>query len=241
MNVVWTLARREWLSLLCTPLAYAVLAVFSLVSGLLFLANFGAGAPASLRGVAEGLIWLGAVLVPALAMRSLSEERHRGTLERLMTMPLGEWQLVVGKWLALMGLLALLGLPLLVQWSVLAVTATPAPSVGEAVAILTGLLLVGGLFASIGVAASAATENQVVAWVVAVFLTGMLTFGLFVLADAEPVPPALGEAARFANVNLRFQAAARGVLDARDAIFFLSTTATSLFVAVRVLESQRWR
>ena len=241
MSVLWTIARREWLSLLCSPLAYVVAAVFALTAGLLFLAGFGAGEPASLRDVAGGLVWLAAVLVPALSMRSLSEELHRGTIERLMTLPIGEWQLVLGKWLAVMGLLVVLGLPLLVQWGVLAVYAEPPPDAGEALGAAIGLLSVAAVFAAIGVAASAGTENQVIAWVVGVFITGMLTFGLFFLAEAEPVPPRLGAVARFANVNARFEAAARGVLDARDLLFFISTTAAFLFLAVCVLGLRRWR
>ncbi|BAM03542.1 ABC transporter permease [Phycisphaera mikurensis] len=236
--VTATLARRELASLFCSAVAYAVLAVFALATSLLFLADFQPGAAASLTPLFESVVWLLVFLAPALSMRLLSEEYARGTVERLATWPVSEAQVVVAKWAATVAFLAVLGTPLLAHAGVLEWFADPDP--GPLFTGLAGLLAVASLYAAIGLAASAATASQAVAFLVAVLVICLLTFGLYFLADAGFVPPAVGAVMRAGNVNARFSGFARGLVDLQDAAYFAAGTTLALFAAVRLLESRRW-
>lgn len=239
MSRLLTIARRELGSLFGSPVAWVVGALYAAGAGLVFLAGFGAAEPATLRTVFEASVWLAVFGVPAVCMRALSEELSRGTIERLMTLPVAEWELVVGKWLGLLGFLVTLALPLAAQVLLLEMYAEP--PYGATLAAAVGLLLVVALFAAITLAVSATTENQVIAFGGSVFVISVLTFVLYFLPDAEFIPLRLGQAARYANVNARFAGFARGVIALPDLVFFVSLTAAFLFVAVRLLESRRWR
>ena len=239
MSRLFTVARRELASLFCSPVAWVVGALYAAAAGLVFLSGFGAAEPATLRAVVEASVWLGIVGVPAVCMRSISDELARGTIERLMTLPIAEWELVVGKWLGLLAFLCTLALPLVAHAIVLELYADPDP--GPLLTAAVGLLLVVGLYAAIALAASASTENQVIAFGGGVFLIAVLTLVLYFLPDAEFVPIWLATAARYANVNARFVGFARGVVSLPDVTFFVTAAGLFLFIAIRVLESRRWR
>lgn len=238
LSLVALLARRELASLFCSAVAYAVLAVFAFSSSLLFLADFQPGAEASLTRLLDAVVWLLVFLAPALSMRLLAEEYARGTVERLATWPVSETQVVVAKWAATVAFLGVLGSPLVIHAGVLEWFADPDP--GPLVTGLVGLLAVASLYAAIGLAASAATASQAVAFLVAVLAICLLTFGLHFLADASFVPPAVGSVMRSGNVNARFEGFARGLVDLQDVVYFAAGTALALFVAVRLLEARRW-
>lgn len=234
-----TLARRELASLFCSPIGYVVLALFALGSSLVFYVGFAPGNHATMRVTYGGVVWLLVFLAPAISMRLLSEELSRGTIERLMTSPVNDTQVVLGKWLAALGFFAVLLLPLLAHVAVLEVTADP--DLGPIVTGWFGLLLVGGLYLAIGTFASAATENQIIAFLLTVFVICGLTFLLYFLPEAEFVPPRVRSAMFYANVNRRFEGFNKGLLDVRNVVYFISTTALFLFLAVKLLESRRWR
>ncbi len=172
-------------------------------------------------------------------MRLISDEVRTGTLERLMTSPVSDAAVVVGKWLAAVAFLVVLLAPLLVQAAVLEWFADPDP--GPIATGFVGLVLVGGLYLAIGVAASAATENQVIAFLLTVFVICMFTFLLFFLPEQGFVPPAARSAMYYANVNTQFADFNRGLIDVRNFVYFVSMTGLFLFVAVKLLESRRWR
>ena len=238
LSVTCSLARRELASLFSSAVAYAVLGVFALATSLLFLADFQPGAAASLTPLLDAVVWLLVFLAPALSMRLLSEEYARGTVERLATWPVSETQVVVAKWAATVAFLAVLGTPLLVHAGVLEAFADP--DRGPLVTGLLGLLAVGSLYAAVGLAASAATASQAVAFLVAVLVICLLTFGLYFLADASFVPAEAGAVMRAGNVNARYAGFARGLVDLQDVAYFAAGTAFALFVAVRLLEARRW-
>src|SRR6476660_6105016 len=133
------LARRELLALFYSPIAWVVLAVFSLGTSLWFVKGLRPGDEATLRPVLEfATLWMLPSLAPAVSMRLLSEEFRTGTFEKLMTSPLSDTQVVVGKWLAALGFLAVLMLPLLAQLFTLEAVANP--DYGPALTGLAGLL-----------------------------------------------------------------------------------------------------
>lgn len=234
-----TIARRELSSLFFSPIAYVVLALFSLGSALVFFTQYQVGAEATLRGTFAGLIWLLIFLAPAISMRLLSEELRSGTMETLATAPLRDAQIVLGKWLGAMGFFAVLLLPVLALAGLLELTAEP--DYGPILAGLVGLLLVGGFYTAIGIFASSLTENQIIAFLLTIFIICLFTFLLFFLPHAAFVSNAWRQVMLYANVNAQFDDFGKGLIDLRGVVYFLSGTALFLFAAVVSLESRRWR
>ncbi|MEM8738005.1 MAG: ABC transporter permease [Planctomycetota bacterium] len=239
MNPVFTILRRELFGLFCSPIGYVVLALFALGSSMVFYVGFAPGNHATMRVTYSGVVWLLVFLAPAISMRLLSEEMARGTLEKLMTGPVTDLQIVLGKWLAALAFFVVLLLPLLAHVAVLELTADPDP--GPIVTGWVGLLFVGALYLAIGTFASAATENQIIAFLLTVFIICGLTFLLYFLPDAGFFSPRVRSALYYANVNRQFEDFNKGLIDLRNFVYFASATAFFLFLAVKLLESRRWR
>lgn len=240
MNQMLTIAKRELQSLFFSPIAYFVLALFALGTTLLFLLGFEPGQPATMERPFSGLIWLMILLVPPISMRLISEELRSGTIETLMTSPLSDTQLVMGKWFGAVGFfLVLILVPMVVLMVVLEWNGRP-----EYFPIFTGLaglILAGGLYLAIGTFASAITQNQIIAFLLTVCIICLLTLLLYFLPTASFVGPDLAAALIFLNVNHRFEDFARGLVDLTNVIYFVSGTGLFLFLAVIVLQSRRWR
>jgi ABC-2 type transport system permease protein len=172
------------------------------------------------------------LLIPAITMRLLAEERGSGTLELLITMPVRDWEVVVGKFALLA---VLIGLTLSYAFCVSLVGPIDK---GPAYAGYLGLLLMGGAYAGIGVMASALTRNQIVAFILAFGIS----FLFYILGQVlQVVPPALQPLLSFLSMSVHFESIGRGVLDSRDVLFYLSVTAISLVIATVSLESRKWK
>ena len=236
---VLTIAKRELTSLFYSPIAYVVLGVFAIVSTLLFLMHYGPGEPADLRGQSQWIVWLMVFLVPAISMRLVSEEYRSGTIEPLMTAPVSDSQVIVGKWLGAMGFVLVLLSPLLVHVLLLEFTANP--DYGPIFTVILGLIAVGGFYLAIGTFASAATQNQIIAFLITVFITGFLTIGLYALSQWSIVTGPVREAMFFLNVDRQFDDFSKGLIDTSNFVYFLSGIGFFLFLAVMLLQSRRWR
>ncbi len=240
MNQTIAIARRELTSLFFSPIAYVVLGLFALGTTMLFLQGFRPGQPASLQSTFFAIVWLAIFLVPAISMRLLSEEFRSGTIETLMTAPVSDAQVVLGKWLGAMGFFAVLLLvPVLVF--VVLLEATGTPDYGPILTGVVGLLLVGGLYLAIGTFTSAATENQIIAFIVCTFMICLLTFATFFLSRAGFLSAAVKEVLLYMSVNNQFDDFAKGLIDVTNFVYFLSGIALFLFLAVLLLQSKRWR
>ena len=239
MSKTLVIAKRELSSLFFSPVAYVALVVFALVSSLFFVRSFYPGLPAEMRAEFLAVTWLLVFIVPALSMGLLSEEIQSGTLELLMTSPLSDVQVVVGKWLGALGFLFVLLTPLLVHAAVLELTA--APDYGPIFSGLLGLVLLGALYLAIGLTVSAATQSQFIALVVTILIIGFLSIGLTLLSVAGWVPYWLREAMYFVNTFEQYADFAKGLINTSNFVFFLSATALFLFFAVLLLQSRRWR
>jgi len=236
MQNIFAICKREFASYFNSPVAYLVVSVYIILSGSLFFNELFLQGQADMRGffgIAPLLLF---IIVPFLTMRLLAEERAQGTLELLLTMPVTDWQVVLGKYLAAMGLLTVLTLlptPFAVSVSLLG----PLDK-GATVAAYSGMLLMCGAYAAIGLMASALTKSQIVAALVALFIG----FGLYIFGSLMPIlPPDLANLANALSINSRFQSIARGVLDTRDVLYFVTLSAGCLLVAQAGLESRRWR
>jgi ABC-2 type transport system permease protein len=169
-------------------------------------------------------------------MRSFSEEFKAGTIEYLATLPIKDYEIVWGKYLASLGWLAMLIAFTLPYTIILFIIGRP--DIGQLVASYIAIIGLGALFTAIGVWASALTRNQVVAFIVSFFIC----FLLFMLdRAAEFIPAPLGTFIREMGVNAHFETMARGVLDTRDLFYWLSGTVFFLTAALAVMNSRRWR
>jgi len=231
--------QRELLSLFCSPIGYVVITGFLLVTGVIVLRAgvFGPGRPATLRDVFFWTPFVLTFVVPAISMRTLAEEYRTGTIETLMTAPLSDFQMVLGKYLASLIFYLIMTAPTLVYLILMEIFGNP--DWGAALAAYLGLLLVGMSFTAFGVFASSLTHNQIVAWIAgAVPLLLFACLGFFMV---DMVEGRLRQVLQQINVMARFGQFTRGQVESDAVVFFLATTALFLFLTVKVVESRRWR
>lgn len=185
--------------------------------------------------------WVFLFLVPAVTMRSFSEERRTGTIELLLTKPLTEMQLVLAKYIAAVILIVFALLPTLVYWYSLNELAMPKGNLdtGGIIGSYIGLLLLACCFGAIGVFASSITENQVVAFMIAVFLCFFLYLGFDLVASFDSFGSLEGPI-KAIGIQDHYASLSRGVVDLRDVLYFIGTIAVFLLLTRTALQSRRW-
>ncbi len=244
MTQILNITRREIAGFFHSPIAYVVMAVFALLGAFLFFESFEPGRASSdvMRYSFLRVVQVCVFLVPALSMRLIAEEFRSGTIETLMTSPVSDLQAVTGKWLgALAFYAAMLAVPLIAIIGMVLIHSQPHPGYGQMLVGIAGLLMVGGMYLAVGLFASACTQNQIVAWIIAVLIIGLLTFLMDYVAQAGWASNALKDIADFVNVNQQAHEFAKGIASLAGAIYFVSVTCFFLFLAVKTLESRRWR
>jgi ABC-2 type transport system permease protein len=245
MRTTWVISKREFAAYFGSPLAYTVTFFFLLGLGMFFFYGVfyqDVGWPFYLRKVASldnmfnasHLLFL--FLIPALTMRLFAEERRSGTLELLTTLPVRDIEVVLGKYFAAFGYLAVVLLLTLIY--PLYVSTLGDLDWGAVFAGYVGLALVGLGYLAIGVFASSLTQHQVVAFVVALFIA--LPF-FFLHKVSFLFGTGLGNVLDFLAFRPHFDGIARGVLDSGDILYFLGVSAIFVFLAHRLLGSRRWR
>jgi ABC-2 type transport system permease protein len=235
LHSILPIYQREIRSYFNSPIAYVVIVVFLAIVGwfytnTLFLANV-----ASIATVFEVVPWVFIGFVPAITMRLLAEEKKTGTIELLTTKPIMDVEIVLGKFLAAWTLVAATLAPTLIY--VLAIIPIGDIDLGPVFTGYLGLLLMGGVYVGIGIFASSLTENQIVAFLV----TLLLVLGLF-LVDKMLLflPDTLATTLEFLSVDHHFSSIARGVIDTRDILYFLSALGFSLLLTTYSLERRKW-
>lgn len=247
MSKTLVLARRELAGYFFSPLAYVVGAVFLVFCGSVFFfglrplaaidAIFKPGSPSSLRSLFEVMAWAMTAVAPLLTMRLISEEFNTGTIETLMTAPVTDTEVILGKFLGVM-VFYLAMLATTVAYLVLLLI-YGGPDTGVAVSGYIGMVLLGAAFLSVGVFASTLTRLQVVAGIVAIaILAGSVAIAYLLTIFG---PEGVNYVASRLNAMTYFKDFARGVFDTRGAVFFISVTCLFLFLSVKSLESRRWR
>ncbi len=241
MRNVWIVARRELGGYFTTPVAAVFIVIFLALQGVLTfnLGNFFERNQADLGPFFNFLPWVFLLLIPAITMRLWAEERRLGTIELLLTLPITQGQAVVGKFLAAWAFCAI-ALALTFPF-VITVNFLGKPDNGVIATGYFGGLLVAGAFLSIGSALSAATKNQVIAFVLAVavcFLFAVASYPLVTDFIAK-TSPSLAEIVRRLSVAERFQGFTRGVVSLRDLIFFISFIGFWLFLNTVIVEHRK--
>ena len=236
MSGVCAVFKREFAAYFATPLAYVFIVIFLFAMGAFtfYIGRFYDTGIAEL-GVFFGYHpWLYLFLVPAIGMRLWAEERRSGTIELLLTLPIPTWASVLGKFLAAW---AFIGVALALTFPIwLTVNYLGDPDNGVIFASYVGSFLMAGAYLAIAAAISATTSNQVIAFVVSVVVCFLFTIaGAPLVVDVfeawAPLP--LVEAISSFSFLTHFQAIARGVIDLRDLVYFLSLIA--LFLGMNVV------
>ena len=237
MHNTLTIALKEVRTYVASPVAYVIACVLLALTGYYFAAGVSAPfAEASIRGYLLPSTFIMVVIAPMLTMRLLAEEQKMGTVELLLTAPVRDHEVVLGKFAAsfaiIVGTLALtLYYVILLYWF-------GDPDTGPVLSGYLGFLLYSAAAISIGIMASSLTSNQIVA--------AVLGFGiLLILVSIDQISPLLtgipAQVLLELSLSNHFQDFARGIIDTGDVIYYLSVTALFLFLAVRSLESRRWR
>lgn len=235
---VLTLARRELGAYFLSPMAYIIGAMFVLATGLFFFYRvFTPGNEASLRPLFEMMAYAMIAAGPMLTMRLMSEEYRSGTIETLMTAPLRDSEVILGKFLGVMGFYLALLACTVVFMALMVIYGQP--DAGVAIVGYAGMILLGAAYLAVGLLASTMTRYQVIGALVGIVVLAF--FGalmpLVVAYGGEP----WNYVAQKLNAMTYFTDFARGVLDTRGVVFFLGATAMALFLSVKILESRRWR
>jgi len=232
---VLAIFRRELRSYFNSPVAYVVIVVFLAIIGWFFTSNLFLMNVASLRVVFELVPLVFLFFIPAITMRLLAEERKSGTLELLTTKPVQDLEIVLGKFLAAWALLAAALLPTLLYLVTMLFLGSIDP--GPVLTGYLGLLLMGAVYIGIGIFASSVTENQIVAFILSFLIILMLFLFDKVLMY---VPEGLASTLEFLGIDYHFGNIARGVIDTRNVIYFLSLLGFSLYLATVSLERRKW-
>ncbi|MDY0297019.1 MAG: ABC transporter permease subunit [Acidobacteriota bacterium] len=234
MKQIFNIFRKELSSYFVSPIAYIVIAIFLVVTGWFFFSTFFLYNQASMRGFFSLLPLIFAFVVPAVTMKLFSEEFNRGTHEMMMTLPLSQVEVVMGKFLAALGFILVMLLPTIVYAVTISTMGDldPGPVVGG----YLGAVLLGGLFAAIGLFASSLTRNQIIAFIIAMAICFFLTLidkMLFFL------PKGMLNVMSYLGADYHFRNIARGVLDSRDLLYFISMTFIALYGTQLVIQERK--
>jgi ABC-2 type transport system permease protein len=186
--------------------------------------------------------WVFLIFIPAVTMRSFSEEKKTGTIELLLTRPLSDLQIVLAKYLAGLTLVLVSLLPTLIYYytvHVLSATKVNGVDTGGMWGSYIGLFFLGAAFVAIGIFASAISENQVIAFIVALLLCFFSFIGFDFIAESG-VFGKYGAFLKSLGINDHYLSMSRGVVDTRDLIYFVSITAIFNLLTKLVLESRKW-
>ena len=229
--------RKEMGAYFNSTVAYITLVVFLLISGWFFASSFFLVGESDLRGLFSIIPVIYLFFIPAVSMGLIAREMSSGTIELLVTLPLDDWEVVLGKYLAVVALIAVGLLYTFFHFITLAAVGTNI-DVGAIFTGYLGLLLVGGVYASAGIFCSAVTGNQITAFILSfliVFIFFMMDKVLFF------VPGFLTALLQYVSIDYHLTNISRGVIDSRNVIYFFSLISLFLILAVRILEMRKWR
>ncbi|MCH7994780.1 MAG: ABC transporter permease subunit [Planctomycetes bacterium] len=239
MRNVVTMAQHEIGAYFLSPIAYAVSAIFLFSAGLAFgLGTVTQGGEASMRGLFDfWIILILAFVLPMLTMRLMSEELRSGTIETLMTAPITEAEVVLGKFLGAFAFFVILLASLLVFPIMLGRYGSL--DLGLLTCHYIGLLLLGALYISVGLFFSTMTKHQVISVLASFTLLALMTFASHALA--QQTEGWIKVLLQQLSIRTHFQDFVRGTLDLNHLVFFVTTTAFFLFISVKTLETRRWQ
>lgn len=237
MRTVRAVAWKEIQIFFLSPTAYIVGLIFLALTGFFFTLDLGDPFPeATLSPFFQWTVVIFILLAPALTMRLIAEEAKLGTIELLLTSPVRDWEVVIGKYVA--SLVFFLALMTMTGFYVILLFVYASPDPGPIYAGYLGLALYGAASLSVGMLTSTLTSNQIVAAVVAM---GILLVLFFTNQASDVIGGLPGEIIVELGMKTHFDDFDRGVIDTKHIVYYLSVIAFFLFLSVRALESRRWR
>ena len=238
MKNVLTIVDKEIRAYFSSPLAYAALFLFLLISGFSFNYSVYKENSSGMLSIFLVMIYLLILIIPAITMHLFAEERKSGTIELLMTYPIQDWEVVLGKFFA--GFMLFMGMLILTFHFPVFLFMWGNPDPGAVFAGYLGMILLGATFLSIGLLATSLTSSPNVAFMIgagilfAFFLLGRI---VIVIAGAGPVANFLA----YVSLIEHFRNFTMGIINSKDIVFFLSVIFFMLFASIRVVEIRRWR
>jgi ABC-2 type transport system permease protein len=234
--------KKEFNSFFASPIAYLVIGVFLLINGLfLFIFNddfniLNAGF-ADITPFFYLAPWIFLFLIPAITMKSFADEFNTGTIELLKTKPVSDWQIVLGKFVASLLLVITAIIPTFIYVYTVYKLGNPIGNIdfGSTIGSYIGLLFLAATYTSIGLFTSTLSKNQIVAFILGIFITFFLFFGFDAIATS------FGNSSltiKNIGINEHFKSISRGVIDTRDLIYFVSVTIFFLFLTKTRLENE---
>ncbi len=236
MRNVLAIARRELGSYFGSPLAYVVTAAFLVINGVFFYLNVFFGQQATIQPVVQTILTIFLLLTPVLSMRLLAEEQRTGTLELLLTAPVRDGEVVLGKYLAGLGFVGVMLALTLVYPAILFLLGSP--DRGVVLGGYLAMVLFAAAAMALGLLASSLTQNQIVAAVIA-FAFLLVLWVMDGLANV--FGGKAGEILSYLALYPHFNDLTRGVVDTKDVVYYLSLVVGALFLTARSLEARRWR
>jgi ABC-2 type transport system permease protein len=234
MNKICKILAKELKSYFISPIAYIVIAIFLLITGWFFFSTFFLYNQASLRNFFALLPIIFAFIIPAVTMRLFSEEINIGSYEILMTLPLTFTEVIVGKFLAAVAFVMIMLLPTLSYTVTIALLGKL--DLGPIIGGYIGAIFLGALFSAIGLLASALTRNQIIAFIIGMSICFALTLidkMLFFL------PESLLGVLQNLGADFHFQNIAKGIIDSRDILYFVSVSFVALYAGNLVMQGKK--
>ncbi|MBI3738958.1 MAG: ABC transporter permease subunit [Chloroflexi bacterium] len=248
MRNIWTIARREYNHFFASPIAYVVAFAVLLIVGAIFalvildasqsaFGGFGAPPAPDMRAVVWWFNFMIILSAPALTMRLISEEHRMGTVELLLTAPIRDWELVIGKWLG--GFLFMLTIIAVTLIYPLILNGLEKPGIdqGQMMSAYLGLILLSAALLGLGVGISSLFNNQIAAFfatlAVFIFLTWIVSF-------LSQISPGGKDVFAYLSMNTHFDSLNSGAINLSDLVYFLSLTVLGLFTGAVAVEFRRW-
>ena len=237
MNNILAIMRKELKSYFNSPIAFIVIAVFLIISSWIFFyygdyAFFDRGI-SDIRGLFQYSSIVLLFFAPALSMRLIAEEKYNGTLELLVTMPIDDHEIVIGKYLSTLVIYLIMLVGMLI--TPLTVMSIGNPETGIIFTSYIGFFFLGAAYFAIGTAASAFTKNQIVAFIVTFLILGVL----YLIGGAVSSGP-LAQVVEAISIHGHFENFFKGIIDIRDFVYFISIIALSLYIASTALTSRKF-
>jgi ABC-2 type transport system permease protein len=249
---ILAIAHKELRSYFSSPMAYIIIGFFALPFGVFFylyldafvrqgmqMAEMGGSMNVNqqvIRYVLQNASVIILFIMPMITMRTYAEEKRSGTIELLLTSPVTDLEIILGKFFGALGLYVAMLLVTLLYIAILFVYGNP--EWRPLVACYLGLLLMGGAFLSLGLLISSTTNNQIVAGIVSFIVFLMLWIvGWF----ADTAGPIMGTITRYLSITEHFDDFSKGIIDTKHVIYYLSLITLGLFLTAKSVDSERWR
>ncbi|NOQ85668.1 MAG: ABC transporter permease subunit [Deltaproteobacteria bacterium] len=238
MRNILAIFQKEFKSYFNSPIAYIFIITFILFSSWLFFRTFFLIGQAHMRPLFGILPWLFLILAPAITMRAWAEEKKLGTMEILMTLPIKDYEVVLGKFFS--SVLFMITAVFLTFPLPLTVYVLGNPDTGTIIGGYLGACLMGGAYLAIGLFISSLTKNQIVAFIVSI----VTCFALLVIGEdfvLMSTPNMLAPIFTYLGLGTHFESISRGVIDSRDLIYYFSVIGFFLFLNILTIESRKWK